>query len=77
MYFLRPSQISDIFQLLGRFQTIDSESEVKILNERYCQSLHFTSLSDDLSYNYKRPMHKRVIAELLLKLAKLTLSKGR
>ena len=48
-YFLRPSEISHIFNFLGRFHTQDSESEIRIhFNDRFnCQFLHFTSLSDE------------------------------
>ena len=74
--YLSPSEISHIFSFLCRFHTEDSESEVIIhFNDRFdCQSLHFTSLSDEFLVQLQTTNAQKLL-RMPLKLPKLTLSK--
>ena len=61
--FHRAKNITFFFNFLGRFNTQDSESEVRIhFNDRFdCQFLHFTSLSDELG-KFPKKCHKCEVA---------------
>ena len=60
-----------MFQLLGRFHTVDSESEDRIhFYDRFdCQYLHLRHCQTNFSFNIKRPMHKKPHLRIPLKFA--------